>query len=98
MPSLYKFDDFENCSKTYRDKALYCIVKSYIRPDESSELYRFIENYSSNLKQRLRHDKLQRGMCINACEEVVHNAENGSHQYYQQKFPIDSKVSDNQLQ
>lgn len=94
MPKLYQFDDFKQCSETYREKALYCIVNSRIKPDEDSELYRFIEVFSRNLKQSLRHDKLQRGLCMNSCEETVRQVGNDSDKYFQRKFPMDSKVSD----
>ena len=43
MPSLYKFDDYDTCIGVYQGDAKYCVVNTYIKPDNESELYRYIE-------------------------------------------------------
>ena len=43
MPPLYKFDDFDECIGLYQSNAAYCVVNTFIKPDNSSELYNYIE-------------------------------------------------------
>lgn len=87
MPSLYKFDDFVECSEA---DSVYCIVNSYIKPDEKSDLYNFIKVYSSETKFHLRHDRLQRGLCISKCQLKLE--EKHSENYFVDTFEMDSKV------
>lgn len=94
MPMLYRFDDYEKCFGLYESKALYCVVNSFIKPDGKSQLYKFIDKFSSNRKQHLRHDKLQRGICINSCEEIVQKLGRNANNYFVEKFPMNSKVSE----
>ena len=93
MPNLYRFDDYEKCFDVFQEKALYCVVNSYIKPDLSSDLYKLIDAFSSNQKQHLRHDKLQRGLCINICDQKVQRLGNESTKYLIENFPKDSNVS-----
>lgn len=97
MPKLYQFDDFDKCLATFNAEALYCVANSFIKPDSGSELYRLIKDYSEDKKQHLRHDKLQRGLCISSCEEAVRKLGNDSEKYYVEQFPMDSKVSESRF-
>lgn len=90
MPSLYKFDDFVECSNA---NSLYCVANAYIKPDKKSYLYNFINIYSNQKKVHLRHDKLQRGLCINKCESKVQSKGNYSEKYFVEAFLMDSEVS-----
>jgi hypothetical protein len=90
MPDLYKFDNFAQCSA---DDSLYCVANSFIKPDESSSLYNQIKEFSSHRKIHLRHDKLQRGLCIKNCESKVLAMGNQSDSYFVANFSMDSKVS-----
>lgn len=93
MPNLYEFDDYEKCLRGENSaKDLYCVVNSYIKPDNGSDLYNLIANFSSNRKQHLRHDKLQRGLCLSTCKKLVESLGNKSQSYFVEKFPMDSKV------
>lgn len=92
MPSIHRTDEFEQCMEIYENDALYCVVGSYIQPDLSSNLYNFISSYSSNKKQHFRHDKLQRGLCINICSRLITELGNISENYLVKSFPMDSKV------
>lgn len=94
MPDLYRFDDYDKCIGSHDAKALYCVVNSFIKPESGSELYRLIRNFSSNHKQHLRHDKLQRGVCVNECRELVGKLGEDSGKYFVEEFPMDSKVSE----
>lgn len=91
MPAVYRFDDYEECMGLDQEKALYCVVNTYIKPDES-ELYGLIKNFSMNTKQHFRHDKLQRGLCMRSCEKTLEKLGNDSAKYFVKKFPMDSKV------
>ncbi|CRK96295.1 CLUMA_CG009715, isoform A [Clunio marinus] len=92
MPDLYRFDDYEQCLGADYEESTYCVVNSYIKPAKSSDLYQIIEEFSSNFKQHLRHDKLQRGLCIQSCEATVRKLTNDTAKYYVDEFPMDSKI------
>lgn len=94
MPMIYRFDDYEQCMGIYESEALYCVVNSYIKPDAKSELYEFIMDFSKNTKQHFRHDKLQRGLCVNTCQNLLHKMGRNSNKYLVKKFPMNSKVSE----
>lgn len=93
MPSIYRFDNYEECMGIYEDKAFYCIINTYIKPNEQSELYGLIKDFSGNRKQHFRHDKLQRGLCMNKCWKTLYRLGNDSGKYFVGEFPMDSKVS-----
>lgn len=42
MPPLYKFDDYDECFGKY-ETSTYCVVNTYIKPDDTSEIYGFIK-------------------------------------------------------
>jgi hypothetical protein len=92
MPKIYRFDDFDLCMGLYDTEALYCVVNTFIKPDHLSKLYNFIKDFSSNTKQHFRHDKLQRGLCVNGCQSVVATMGKQSNDFLVEKFPMDSKV------
>lgn len=75
MPDLYQMDDYEKCLGLQNDfesnEALYCLVNTQLKPDNNSELYRYIHEFSMNKKQHFRHDKLQRGICVTKCKKIV---------------------------
>lgn len=89
MPALYKFDDYLQC---FDSSGYYCVVNSFIKPDNISSLYNQIKDFSSFKKIHLRHDKLQRGICINKCEMNVLETGNSSEKYFVSDFPMDAKV------
>lgn len=93
MPELNKFDDYESCLETYREEAKYCYVKTAIQPDASSELYKFIMEFSSLKKQHFRHDKLTRGVCINTCLDLIRELGASADDFYVSEFKLDYKVS-----
>lgn len=90
---VYRFDDYEQCMGIYERDALYCIVNTHLKPEPKSELYRFIKNFSTNTKQFFRHDKLQRGLCVNGCQKAIIKMGKSSQKYFVKKFPMDTKVS-----
>ena len=94
MPKIYRYDDYDQCLGLYDKEAFYCVVNTFIKPDEKSELSKFITEFSSNKKQHFRHDKLQRGLCLNGCKDVIDKMGKSSENYLVKKFPFDSKVRD----
>lgn len=92
MPMLYKTDDFDGCMEVYDREARYCFVKTYIKPDPSSEQYNDIAEFSSKYKQHFRHDKLTRGICINSCKNIINQLGDPAEKYFVPEFPMDSKV------
>jgi hypothetical protein len=86
MPHLNKFDDYDECMDVYKDQAKYCYVRSAIKPDGNSEIYKFIAEFSSNVKQHFRHDRLTRGVCINSCAKLIINLDSDANSYYQPDF------------
>jgi hypothetical protein len=86
MPQLNEFDDYDGCMDVFREKAVYCYVKSVIKPDNSS-LFGFIREFSNRPKQHFRHDKLTRGICLNRCERLIKSLNPTSAQsLYQPEF------------
>lgn len=45
MPALYKFHDYDECltENDNGEPAVFCYVKSLIKPDVNSQLWNFIE-------------------------------------------------------
>lgn len=93
MPMVYHFDDYEQCMGIYEGQALYCVANTYVKPDASSKLYNYIMEFSANKKQHFRHDKLQRGLCINTCQKVLKKLKRNAEKYFVKIFPMDSKVN-----
>lgn len=74
MPSLFGLEDYDKCLTEYPlIKSTYCYTDVTIKPDENSSLWIFIREYSSNYKRNFRHDRLQRGLCINWCIDKLAN-------------------------
>jgi hypothetical protein len=93
MPDLYEFDAFEKCMQSSDELTpAYCVVNSIVKPD-SSELYNFIHDYSSKEKQHFRHDKLQRGICMRKCLDLIESLGDGAEKFLSEKFPSNSKLN-----
>lgn len=92
MPELNKFNNYDECMAVFEKEAKYCFVKTALKPDESSELYRFIMEFSNIKKQHFRHDKLTRGVCINTCRKIISDIGLESDKYFVPKFNLDYSV------
>lgn len=92
MPTIDKFDNYNECFGLFQEKARYCFVRTFIKPNYSSELYNYIAEFSSNWKQHFRHDKLNRGICINNCMQKIQNMGNDSDRYFTAEFEMDTMV------
>lgn len=95
MPEMFVFDDFNKCMALNSNQKMpaYCIVNSYIKPDKSSSLYNFIHEFSKKDKQHFRHDKLQRGICIKDCLNLVQALGPEADSLYTKSFSMDSKLT-----
>lgn len=94
MPELFQFDDYQKCMDLSTDSIspAYCIVNTLIKPDESSELSRLIKEFSKREKQHFRHDKLQRGICLENCLRLAERLSDVE-SFYVEKFPSDTKLN-----
>lgn len=95
MPDLFRFDDYQKCMARSADdySPAYCVVNTLIKPDRSSELYNFIHDFSKKEKQHFRHDKLQRGVCLENCLHLIDELGSEAENYRGEDFPIDSKLT-----
>lgn len=71
MPELNVYNDYRTCVAAYKDNFRYCVTHVYIQPNRSSELWNYIEKFSSYTYQHYRHDILKRGICMNDCAGTV---------------------------
>ncbi|XP_058830752.1 nose resistant to fluoxetine protein 6-like [Topomyia yanbarensis] len=91
MPKLYMYDDYDECFDAYdTPDPVYCVARSVIKPDNQSELWRFIQDFSSDTYRHFRHNHLDRGLCVERCRRLVATLDNVTlHQLYVEKFNID---------
>lgn len=91
MPELNVYRDYKSCVTTHKERFKYCVTHVYIQPNQSSELWRSIEEFSSYTYQHYRHDVLKRGICMNDCSKTVENLQAGQ----KEKFGrIDFEIKD----
>lgn len=73
-------------------QAKYCYIRTALKPDYTSELYNFIDEFSSRKKVHFRHDKLTRGVCINTCQQLIAEMGSAADDYFVPEFELDYKV------
>jgi hypothetical protein len=95
MPDIFAYDDFDKCMALSADRVspAFCVVNSILKPNNSSDLYKFIEKFSTKEKQHFRHDKLNRGICVRDCIDLVEKIGNDSEFFYTDGFHTDSKLT-----
>uniref|UniRef100_A0A182UXI0 Acyltransferase 3 domain-containing protein n=1 Tax=Anopheles merus TaxID=30066 RepID=A0A182UXI0_ANOME len=71
MPPLYLYDDYDRCLDEFPERATYCLVDSWIVPNDSAPLWSVIVQFSADSKRSFRHDRLQRGLCMNRCHQLL---------------------------
>ncbi|XP_058123495.1 nose resistant to fluoxetine protein 6 [Anopheles ziemanni] len=71
MPPLYLYDDYDRCLEQFPDGATYCLVDSWIAPNETVAIWPVIRQFSADDKRSFRHDRLQRGLCMNRCHQLL---------------------------
>ncbi|XP_058456878.1 nose resistant to fluoxetine protein 6-like [Malaya genurostris] len=63
LPTLYRYDNYEEC---LGKESTYCMVRSLLKPDPSSELWLHVKNFSADVRH-FRRNLLERGICIDDC-------------------------------
>uniref|UniRef100_A0A182PVM8 Acyltransferase 3 domain-containing protein n=1 Tax=Anopheles epiroticus TaxID=199890 RepID=A0A182PVM8_9DIPT len=69
MPPLFHYENLTQCFEQYPTSA-YCVVKTVVKPTESSEVWRAIEKYSKYPSYH-EHSLLDRGLCVDACATLL---------------------------
>uniref|UniRef100_A0A182JNH5 Uncharacterized protein n=1 Tax=Anopheles christyi TaxID=43041 RepID=A0A182JNH5_9DIPT len=92
MPPLYLYDDYDRCLEEFPVRATYCLVDSWIVPNDTNPLWSVIEQFSTDTKRTFRHDRLQRGLCMNRCHQLLTRFDGRTQmKYFRSRFvPIDS--------
>ncbi|XP_063709172.1 uncharacterized protein LOC134837715 [Culicoides brevitarsis] len=72
MPPLYLMDDYDDCMNG-ENGAKYCVVNILIEKDEKSDVWRQIEEFSSDYKHHFRHDILKYGFCLGRIRQNLSN-------------------------
>ncbi|XP_049545843.1 O-acyltransferase like protein-like [Anopheles darlingi] len=67
LPRIYEYDEFNKCQSMFSDKFVYCVVSIKLHPNNSSMMWKYIEDLSSN-RRNFPHDILERGLCLNNLE------------------------------
>ncbi|XP_053686957.1 nose resistant to fluoxetine protein 6-like [Sabethes cyaneus] len=90
MPPLFMYESFEGCLRS-NPEGVFCIVKSVLKPNNHSSLWRTVEKYSKYPYQ-YQHSVLTRGICLQQCEDLV-KALSGQQreQFLQPKFDVNYK-------
>ncbi|XP_058823997.1 uncharacterized protein LOC131694746 [Topomyia yanbarensis] len=92
MPALFQYESIEDCLRS-NPAGVFCVVKSVVKPDERSSIWRTIEEYSQYPFQH-QHSILTRGVCLEQCEELVKTLSDQQRaQFLQPKFDIKYKVN-----
>ncbi|XP_035793618.1 nose resistant to fluoxetine protein 6-like [Anopheles albimanus] len=74
MPKLWMTDDYEECLELPGPDdpdGVYCTATVVLKPNNQSDLWRLIENFSSDYKRHFNHAVLKRGICIQRCQQIV---------------------------
>ncbi|XP_039452293.1 nose resistant to fluoxetine protein 6-like [Culex pipiens pallens] len=88
MPPLFQYESIDKCLRSDPEGA-FCIVKSVVKPDENSPLWRSIQKYSKYAYQ-YQHDVLTRGVCVEACRKLVENLRD-QQRFWQPEFDVEFK-------
>ncbi|XP_041769695.1 nose resistant to fluoxetine protein 6-like [Anopheles merus] len=74
MPKLWQMDDYDECLESPgSDEApgVYCGLSVVLKPNNRSELWKLIEEFSSDYKRHYNHQVLKRGVCIRRCTKAI---------------------------
>ncbi|XP_053674392.1 nose resistant to fluoxetine protein 6-like [Anopheles nili] len=87
MPPLYQYDDYDRCLEEFPVRATYCLVDGWIAPNTSNPLWSVIQQFSADTKRSFRHDRVQRGLCMNRCQQLMGKYDRRTQmKYYQPEF------------
>uniref|UniRef100_A0A182QFB6 Acyltransferase 3 domain-containing protein n=1 Tax=Anopheles farauti TaxID=69004 RepID=A0A182QFB6_9DIPT len=74
MPKLWQMDNYDEClgsSEPDEPAAVYCTATVVLKPDNRSDLWTLIEEFSSDYKRHFNHRVLKWGVCIERCQKAV---------------------------
>ncbi|XP_037044343.1 nose resistant to fluoxetine protein 6-like [Bradysia coprophila] len=95
MPPIFELEDYDLCMEEFPNhKNIYCYTRTQIKPNEKSELWLYMQSFSSNVKRHFRHDRLNRGICMNWCIPKVKSfARSTQREYYVERFDNNSEIT-----
>lgn len=85
---LHRHDGYARCLQEHCHKAVYCVAKTYIKPDDNAPAWHDIVTHNSRGMEHFRHDSVLRSYCVNDCVSRV-NALNDTTGLTIPKFDID---------
>uniref|UniRef100_A0A1Y9IS55 Acyltransferase 3 domain-containing protein n=1 Tax=Anopheles merus TaxID=30066 RepID=A0A1Y9IS55_ANOME len=74
MPKLWQMDDYDECLESPEPDdppGVYCGLSVVLKPNNRSELWKLIEEFSSDYKRHYNHQVLKRGVCIRRCQKAI---------------------------
>ncbi|XP_037941423.1 uncharacterized protein LOC119674358 [Teleopsis dalmanni] len=74
MPPITQYDDYDSCLYENNDgHGVFCLSYTEVVPNNNSQIWKAIEKYSYNSKQkyRYRHDVIFIGTCIERCKSLA---------------------------
>lgn len=93
MPKLYIMDDYDLCMDQPDNVTVYCIATVIIKPNQTLPLWEYIDEFSRNRKKHFRHDRLQRGICVNKCSGLLADLDEDTLEgLYQPEFEYENEV------
>ncbi|XP_055629971.1 nose resistant to fluoxetine protein 6-like [Toxorhynchites rutilus septentrionalis] len=94
LPKLYKYDDFDRCLHEFDSKAVYCLIDTTIKPNTTATIWPLIQKYSNDTKRSFRHDRIQRGFCMNWCKKIMEKYDRMTQRkYFLSKFNESSEIT-----
>ncbi|XP_050094016.1 nose resistant to fluoxetine protein 6-like [Anopheles aquasalis] len=67
-------EDYEECLELPGPDdpdGVYCTATVVLKPNNQSDLWRLIEDFSSDYRRHFNHAVLKRGICIQRCQQIV---------------------------
>ncbi|XP_052895879.1 uncharacterized protein LOC128303065 [Anopheles moucheti] len=93
MPKLWQMDDYDDCLQSSgpdEPAGVYCTSTVVLKPDNRSELWKLIEDFSSDYKRHFNHQVVRRGTCIKKCQKTIEKLSPAARKALTvEKFPID---------
>uniref|UniRef100_A0A6E8VSC0 Acyl_transf_3 domain-containing protein n=1 Tax=Anopheles coluzzii TaxID=1518534 RepID=A0A6E8VSC0_ANOCL len=74
MPKLWQMDDYDECLESPgpgEPPGVYCGLSVVLKPNNQSELWKLIEEFSSDYKRHYNHQVLKWGVCIKRCQKAI---------------------------
>lgn len=85
-------DDYDLCMDQ-DNLTIYCITTVIIKPNVTLDLWEYIDQFSRNRKKHFRHDRLQRGVCVNKCNVLLEGLDEDTlDSLYQPEFEYENEV------